>query len=109
MRQRIIANVPVLDANGNQTKNRQGQPQTAEQESKARVQYKPQTVFDALGQEKKIALEVDIPTTFNPDTGTEVRAQTIGGEWVSGRIEAKDEATNLSASKVYYRTVYIGG
>lgn len=109
MRQRIIANVPVLDEYGEVVKDRYGRPQTAERESKARVQYKPQTVYNAQGEEKRINLEIDIPAAFNPDTGTRVKAQTIGGDWVEGNIEAKDEATNLSASKVYYRTVYVGG
>lgn len=109
MRQRIIANVPELDAQGEPITDRYGEPVTVERDSKARVQYKAQTVFNAQGEEKRVNLEIDIPTDFNPPTGTRVKAQTIGGEWVEGDIEAKDEATNLTASKIYYRTVYVNG
>lgn len=109
MRQRIIANVPELDANGEVVNDRYGRPVVVERESIARVQYKAQTVFNAQGEEKRVNLEIDIPHDFNPDTGTRVKAQTIGGDWVEGNIEAKDEATNLSASRIYYRTVYVNG
>lgn len=110
MKQRVIAFLPVLDENGNISKDEFGRPLSERQvDSKARVQFKSQLVQDAQGQEHRVALEIDIPPKFNPDVGTEVEYQMIDGRKAKGVIRAKDEAVNLTGSKVYYRTVFVDG
>lgn len=109
MRQKVIANVPILGDNGKLIKDKYGRPQTEPIESKARVQFKSQLIRDANGRELRVNLEIDLPRDFNPDSGTELDYVTIDGKEGTGTIVAKDEATNLSGSKVYYRTVFVDG
>lgn len=109
MKQRVTAQVPVLNEDGEQIKDKYGRAQTEPQASKARVQYKMQLVKDAQGQEQRVNLEVDIPPLFNPDVGLEIECRLIDGRMVTGMILAKEEIANLDASKVYYRTVFVNG
>ncbi|HLR58914.1 MAG TPA: hypothetical protein VK094_00350 [Pseudogracilibacillus sp.] len=107
MRQEVTANVPILDENGKQIIDKYGKPKTKPIESKARVQFKSQLVRDAQGQERQVSLEIDLPSRFNPDSGTEIDYVTIAGDTGKGTIASKDEVTNISGSKIYYRTVYV--
>lgn len=109
MKQRVTAQVPILDAYGKEVKDKYGRPQTGPVTSKARVQYKMQLVRDAQGQEHRVNLEVDIPPLFNPDVGLAIDCQLIDGRIVNGTILAKEEIANLDASKVHYRTVFVNG
>lgn len=110
MKQQVIALIPVTDENGEVIRDEFGRPlKTRAEQSKARVQFKSQLVRDAQGQEYRVALEIDLPPEFNPDVGTEVEYQMIDGRTAKGIIRAKDEAANLTASKVYYRTVFVDG
>ncbi|ANU13467.1 hypothetical protein B481_1998 [Planococcus halocryophilus Or1] len=110
MKQRVIALLPVFDSNGKVVRDEFGRPLNPRKvESKARVQFKSQLVQDAQGQEHRVALEIDIPPDFNPDAGIEIEYQMIDGRTAKGVIRAKDEAVNLTGSKVYYRTVFVDG
>ncbi|WP_068672281.1 hypothetical protein [Oceanobacillus sp. Castelsardo] len=109
MRQKVTANVPVFDGNGQPITDKYGRPKTEKKHSKARVQFKSQLIRDANGQERRVNLEIDLPRDFNPDSGIELDYVTIDGKSGTGTIVSKDEATNLSGSKVYYRTVYVDG
>lgn len=110
MKQRVLAFLPVTDATGKVIVDEFGRPLNPRKvDSKARVQFKSQLVQDARGQEHRVALEIDIPPEFNPDVGTEIEYQMIDGRTAKGIIRAKDEAVNLTGSKVYYRTVFVDG
>ncbi len=109
MRQKVTANVPILDENGNPITDKYGKPKTKPIDSKARVQFKSQLIRDANGQERRVNLEIDLPRDFNPESGTKLDYVTIDRKEGSGTIVTKDETTNLSGSKVYYRTVYVDG
>lgn len=107
MKQQVTAYVPIIDDNGRQVTDKYGKPKTETEKSKARVQFKSQTVVDAKGIERNVSLEVDLPPAFNPSTGTELGYTTNAGYEGIGTISAKEEIINLTGSKVYYRTVYI--
>src|SRR5699024_4665180 len=109
MRQKVTANVPILDEDGQPIIDKYGRPQTKAIQSKARVQFKSQLVRDAMGREHQVNLEIDLPRTFNPDVGTKVDYVTIAGNEASGTIRAKEEAINLSGSRVHFRTVFVDG
>lgn len=109
MRQKVTANVPVLDNNGKPITDKYGRPQTKAIESKARVQFKSQLIRDANGQERRTSLEIDLPKEFNPGQGDGIDYVTADGDKGNGTIVAKEEATNLAGSKVYYRTVFVDG
>lgn len=110
MKQRVVAFIPNVDSKGRFAYDEFGKPlKQRSDQSKARIQYKSQLVQDAQGQEHRVALEIDLPPEFNPDVGTEVEYQMIDGRTAKGVIRAKDEAVNLTGSKVYYRTVYVDG
>lgn len=109
MKQKVTANIPVLDGNGEPITDKYGRPQTNEIHSKARVQFKSQLVRDANGREHQVNLEIDIPRNFNPDVGTTVDYVTAAGDKGNGTIRAKEEILNLTGSKVFYRTVFVDG
>lgn len=109
MNQMITAHIATLDAAGKPIPDKYGRPQTSEKTSKARVQFKSQVVKDAQGVEHRVSLEIDIPPGFNPDVGTAVDYATIDNRAYSGTIRAKEEATNIPATKVYYRTIFVDG
>jgi len=109
MRQKVTANVPILDEGGQPITDKYGKPETKPINSKARVQFKSQLVRDANGQERRVNLEIDIPRNFNPGQGDEIDYVTAGGDEGSGSIVAKEEAINLSGSRVHFRTVYVDG
>lgn len=109
MRQWVTAHIPVLDENGQPVKDKYGKPLTEAKTSKARVQFKTSLIRDAKGQEKRVALEIDMPPNFNPPDGSKIEYTTMGGEKAEGTIITKDEAVNLAGSKVYYRTAYVDG
>ncbi|MTW85622.1 hypothetical protein F3157_08095 [Virgibacillus dakarensis] len=109
MRQKVTVNVPILGENGQPITDKYGKPKTKQIDSKARVQFKSQLVRDAKGRERQVNLEIDLPSGFNPDNGTELDYETMAGDKGRGTIVAKDEATNLAGSKVYYRTVFVDG
>lgn len=109
MNQRIIAQVPVLDDDGNPVKDKYGHPETKENNSKARVQFKSQLVQDSEGQEHKVNLEIDLPPEFNPGDGVEIEGKDAGGNRFKGTIKTKEDILNLSGAKVHYRTVFVDG
>lgn len=109
MRQEVISKIPVLDEDGKWVVNKYGKPKTEEIESKARVQFKSQLIADAQGRERQVNLEIDLPSEFNPDIGTELTYKTIAGDEGKGTIVNKEESTNISGSKVYFRTVFVDG
>ena len=109
MNQVVIANVPIVNENGEQITDKYGRPKTEKQNSAARVQYRSQVVYDAQGQEQRVNLEIDLPPAFNPPVGSVIEYTTISGEYAQGTIRAKAEATNLAATRIYYRTVYVDG
>ncbi|MCR1833059.1 hypothetical protein NSA56_01440 [Oceanobacillus caeni] len=109
MRQKVTANVPILDENSNPITDKYGKAKTKPIDSKARVQFKSQLIRDANGQEKRASLEIDLPTNIDAQNGIVVEYTNANGRKVKGTIIAVDEATNLSGSKVYYRTVYVDG
>lgn len=109
MNQSITAKIPIIGTDGKTIPDRYGRPQTGDKISKARVQFKSQIVRDAKGVEHRVNLEIDIPKNFNPDTGTTVDYTDIEGNEYSGVIRAKEEATNLPATKIYYRTIFVDG
>ncbi|WP_342512796.1 hypothetical protein MKY34_19645 [Sporosarcina sp. FSL K6-1522] len=109
MRQNVIAFIPILDAAGKPVTDKYGKEQTTQEQSKARVQFKSQLIRDAKGQERRVALEIDLPTKCNPPVGSKLEYTTVGSQKATGTILAKEEAVNLAGSKVYYRTVYLDG
>lgn len=109
MKQKVTAHIPVLDENGKPIRDKYDRPVTKPKTSKARVQIKNNVVLDTTGAEKLANVEIDLPTEFNPDAGSEIEYVTIAGYEGSGTIVSKDETTNIAGSKVYYRTVYVDG
>lgn len=109
MRQKVTANVPILDDNGKPMIDKYGKPVTKPIKSKGRVQFKSQLVRTADGREHKVNLEVDLPPNFNPDEGQEVEGKDADGNPFKGTIKAKEDIISLTGSKVHYRTVFVDG
>ncbi|MDY0395424.1 hypothetical protein ACFSMW_13510 [Virgibacillus halophilus] len=109
MRQKVTAYMPVLGDDGKPIRDKYSKPKTKPIDSKARVQFKSQLVRDANGRERRVSLEIDLPSDFNPGQGIELDYVTVEGDTGRGTIVAKDETTNIAGNKVYYRTVYVDG
>lgn len=109
MHQTATAFVPVLDAAGKIIPDRYGRPQTKKISSVARVTFKERTIRNAQGVETRIGAEIDVPPDFIPPTGSEIEYVSISRQTFKGRIEDMDEAPNLDASEVYYRTLLVSG
>lgn len=109
MNQKVVAKIDKIAEDGTSIKDKYGRPQTVSVESRARVQFKSQVVRDAQGVEHRVNLEIDIPPEFNPNAGASVEYTDISNRTFSGIIRAKDEVTNVPATKVYFRTVFVDG
>lgn len=109
MRQRIVYHAVKTDEQGNPIEDKFGRPQTIKTESVARVQRRSRVVADSKGTERRISLEIDLPPDVNPNIGLELEFEEPGGEWGKGTIVTKDEAINLTGTRVYYRTVFVDG
>ena len=109
MRQRIVYHETLKDEQGRPIEDKYGRPQTVRWESLARVQRRSRVVTDARGTERRITLEIDLPPDINPEVGLELEFEEPGGEWGKGTIVTKDEAINLTGTRVFYRTVFVDG
>jgi hypothetical protein len=103
MKQDVIVNVPRLGE-----KNEYGKPLTDPLRTKARVQYSTRTVKGTNGQTFESTLEVDLPADVPVWYGTEIEYTDYAGKVTKGLVVAMSESTNLSGTKVFFRTVFVG-
>ncbi|MUK89153.1 hypothetical protein GMD78_12295 [Ornithinibacillus sp. L9] len=110
MKQKATIHLPKLNTDGKPVTDKYGKAIIAKSiTTKARVQFKSQIVKDPKGREHEVAIEIDVPPGINPKVGTDIGYVTVGGSSGEGTIRAKEEATNLAGTKVYYRTVFVDG
>lgn len=109
MKQQITAHVPTLDAAGKPIPDKYGRPQTSEVTSKAAVRKKINLLRDSQGTETRTNLEIDIPKELILDAGTSVDYVDVDGRQGKAVVVDSENITNLTNSKVYYRTVYANG
>lgn len=109
MKQKITASVPLLDDAGNVIKDRYGKPKTGPKESKAAVRKKVNLIRDSQGTETRTNLEIDIPPEMILDAGTTVDYIDIDGRTGKAVVVDSENVTNLTNTKVYYRTVFANG
>jgi hypothetical protein len=103
MKQEVVVYVPRFGE-----KDEYGRPLKDAIISKARVMYTTRTIMGQDGQIHETSLEVDLPPNVPVEHGTEIEYTDYVGKTTKGQVVAMNESTNLSGSKVYFRTVYVG-
>lgn len=109
MRQSISINVPKLDDKGKPVLDKYSKPIVEERTFKCRVREN-----GGLKQDNRIAVEdardeIDVMPNVPVNEGLSVAYKTIGGAKKTGRIASIVESTNISASRVNFRTLIING
>jgi hypothetical protein len=103
MRQEVTLLVPRLGE-----KDEYGKPVTDPFLAKARVQYSTKTVRGTNGQTIETTLEIDLPADVYVEYGMEIEYTDWFGKVTKGLVRSMSESTNLSGTKVYFRTVFVG-
>jgi hypothetical protein len=89
-------------------KDEHSKPITVPQTSKARVQYTTRTVKGTNGQTYETSLEIDLPAETPIAFGTEIEYTDRFENVTKGQVVSMNEATKLSGTKVFFRTVFVG-
>jgi hypothetical protein len=99
---------PILDGNGDPTKDDFGRFQYTSRTATARVSYTAKTVRNRDGHEKQATLEIDLPSAEEISYGCKIEWTNRFGELVKGTVLTIKETLNYSGAKVYFRTVHVG-
>lgn len=109
MRQSLTISVPKLDDRGKPILDKYSKPIVEKQTFKCRVRENGGLLRGLKSSVEDARDEIDIMPTVNANEGLSVSYVTIGGITKSGIIESIVETTNVSASKVLFRTLIING
>ena len=109
MKQRLMLSVPQLDKNGRVMRDKYSKPITTQKEFQCRTRVHGEERQSYQLRVDDARDEVDVMPFVDVQEGQEVEYTTIGGEVKKGAIKAIAETTNLTASKVYFRTLTIDG
>lgn len=109
MNQRVLVNKAVIDESGTPKTDKYGRPLTEKVESKARVRRKSNLNIAASGTETNTNIEIDVPPQMLVKEGEEIHFIDMDGNDGSGRVVSYEEATNVTGSRVLFRTVFVDG
>lgn len=109
MRQECSVYQPVFDSAGIPKQDRYGKPITAPFKSKARVRRKGNLIITKAGTETNTNIEIDVPQSTKVKDGDKIDFIDMDGVQGSGTVVSYEEATNLTGSRVLFRTVYVDG
>lgn len=107
MRQRITIKIPIFDSKGKQIYNDYGIAKTESKTDKCRTRENANVQRDELLSIQDANDEIDVLPTFPVVAGAEVTYTTISGKEKKGKVVAYSESTNLTASRVYFRTLIV--
>lgn len=109
MNQRVLVNKAILNEHGMPTTDKYGRPLTEKVESKARVRRKSNLIITTSGTETNTNIEIDVPSQMIVKEGEEIHFIDMDGNDGSGRVVSYEEATNVTGSRVLFRTVFVDG
>lgn len=109
MNQRILVYKSVADESGVPKTDKYGRPLTEKVESKARVRRKSNLIITSNGTETNTNIEVDVPSQMLIKEGEEINYIDMDGNEGTGRVISYEEATNVTGSRVLFRTVFVDG
>lgn len=109
MRQSISISIPKLDDKGKPMLDKYSKPIVEDKTFKCRVREN-----GGLKQTNQISVEdardeIDVMPSTPVNEGMSVSYKTIGGAKKTGKIAGIVESTNISASRVNFRTLIING
>ncbi|MDU0429209.1 hypothetical protein QVA60_01745 [Staphylococcus chromogenes] len=107
MRQRITIKIPMLDARGKPILDDYGKAKTESKAGVCRTRENANLRTNELISVQDANDEVDVMPSFPYKVGAEVEYSTIQGVVKKGIVIGYTESTNLTASKVYFRTLVI--
>lgn len=109
MNQRVLVNKAILNEHGIPMTDKYGRPLTKRVESRARVRRKSNLIITANGTETNTNIEIDVPSQMIVKEGEEIHFIDMDGNDGSGRVVSYEEATNVTGSRVLFRTVFVDG
>lgn len=109
MRQQLTLEVSKLDKNGKPMLDKYSKPLTTTSTYKCRTREHGEVMRTSQIRVEDAKDEIDVMPDVPVNESAKVKYTTIGGETKSGIIRAISESTNLSGSKVYFRTCVIDG
>ncbi|ULG70876.1 hypothetical protein [Macrococcus brunensis] len=86
-----------------------GIPKTGTVASDARVRRKTNLIRTANGTEHNATLEIDVPANVQVESGSTINFIDMDGNEGSGVVVSYEDATNITGSRVLFRTVYVDG
>lgn len=109
MLQSLTLQVPKLDSNGKPVLDKYSKPITTSKEYKCRTREHGEVLNTTQIRIEDSNDVVDVMPDVPVQENLEVSYTTISGERKKGTIKAIAETTNLTASKVYFKTCVING
>lgn len=109
MRQKATISRAVIGPDGKPKLDRFGKPIVEQVPTKARVRTITKLIRTAAGNEHDSFVEIDIPHTVAARAGDKVDYIKIDGTPGSGQIVEISESVNLTASRVWFRTLHTDG
>lgn len=107
MRQTLTVSVPKLDDRGKPILDKYSKPIVEKRTFKCRVRENGELLRNNQSSIEDARDEIDVMPTVHVNEGLSVSYITIGGTIKSGIIKKIVETTNVSASKVLFRTLII--
>lgn len=109
MRQSVVVHRPKLDALGKPAYDKYGKPIVSKESSIARVRRKGNLVVNSSGEETRTNIEIDVPRKQMIESGNFIEFVDMDGVKGTGDVVSYEEATNLTGSRVLFRTVFVNG
>lgn len=109
MRQSATISRAVFGTDGKPKLDRFGKPLVEKVPTKARVRTITKLIRTAAGNEHDSFVEIDVPHDVAVRAGETVDYIKIDGTSGSGQIVEVSESVNLTASRVWFRTLHTDG
>ncbi|WP_414049777.1 hypothetical protein [Macrococcus animalis] len=109
MRQTCSVYQSLFNVDGTPLLDKYGKPKTIKVESIARVRRKGNLIITKTGTETNTNIEIDVPTSTMIKDGNKIDFVDMDGIRGTGTVINYEEATNLTGSRVLFRTVYVDG
>lgn len=109
MNQRVLVHRAIKSYGNNTLTDKYGRPLTEKVESKARVRRKSNLIITTSGTETNTNIEIDVPSQMIVKEGEEISYIDMDGNDGTGKVISYEEATNVTGSRVLFRTVFVDG
>ena len=109
MKQHLTLYIPKVDGNGKPILDKYSKPITIAKDFKCRTREHGEVSNTAQIRVEDARDEIDVLPITPVQENLKVKYTTISGEVKEGTIKAIAETTNLTASKIYFRTCVVDG